>query len=476
MADPALTPRHDKAPMKVGATPVEVRANGARVYEGTAAFGDIVKRYPDLDPPRNEFIPADEAMSPKALASLKGAIFTGGPRVQDWDGTIALPGDHASDLSNPDTAAGLMEGVVLDAWRFDPPDGGYPELKVRVIAHTRPMQQLIESGTCDLSLGMWTAEKIQAGIGPRCGTHYDRIQCGIVYDHLNAVGAARSRTPDGRTARLDADAETRTYPRAGETMKPTPEEIAALAKTLKLDALSPEDAALLAQMTPEAQAMLKKAIEGGAEAGAEKPAETEAKAPTDLAALADMVKTLMAEVTALKAAKTDAKMTPEEEAAAKKKDAAPTSTTSSAPEATSRQDSVMLTDPTAVIAAAQKAGAAAGAQAYNAAAAFVGHVRKDGHAANTTDEAATVMLTTIEAHLPLLATSAKEHIKAQRLDQLRPLYDQAESLRRAALTSQQGEDVGDIIGLGERRDAAGTDTLPMFTAPVRPSRTPLSRS
>lgn len=460
MAD--LGVRYDKAPIKVGATPIEVRANGAKVYEGTAAFGDIVKRYPDLDPPRNEFIPADEMASPAALASLRGAIFTGGPRAKDWDGRVTLPADHPSDLSNPDTAADLLEGVVLDGWRVDPPDD-YPMLKVRVIAHTRPMQDLIESGTHELSLGMRAAEDWTEGVGPRCGTPYQCVQRSIVYDHLNAVGRARSRTPDGRAARLDAEAATKpSYPRPGENML-NPEVLALLAKhVMKMDALSAEDAALLAQMSPEAQAALRAAAEGiGAAAAEGATIKTKTNNTTDIAAVMSELAALKADVAALKAIKTDAPAPPAVD---------PKKMDGTTPTVTPRQDSAaMLTDPAAVIAAAQKAATAASVQAYNNAAQFVGHVRKDGHAANTTDDAATVMLTVIKEHLPILAPTAAEHVKGQRLDALLPIYDQAENLRRAALLRQQGEDVSSIV---HRNDAAPADsnTLEMFRAPSRPAR------
>lgn len=464
MAD--LGVRYDKAPLKVGATPVEVRANGAKVYEGTAAFGDIVKRYPDLDPPRNEFIPADEMASPAALASLRGAIFTGGPRAKDWDGRVTLPADHPSDLSTPDTAADLLEGVVLDAWRVDPPDppGGYPELKVRVIAHTRPMQDLIESGTHELSLGMRAAEDWTPGVGPRCGTPYQCVQRSIIYDHLNAVTRARSRTPDGRAARLDADADGAakpSYPRHGENQM-NPEVLALLAKhVMKMDALSAEDAALLAQMSPEAQAALKAAAEGIGAAAAVEGASAEASGAADIASVMAELDALKADVAALKSMKTDA---PACDPKMDRSAPAPSSTATPA-----RQDSAMLTDPAAVIAAAQKAATVASVQAYNNAAQFVGHVRKDGHSANTTDDAATVMLTVIKEHLPFLAPTATEHVKGQRLDALLPIYDQAESLRRAALLRQQGEDVSNIV---HRNDAAPVDsnTIEMFRAPSRPAR------
>jgi hypothetical protein len=476
VADLVLTTRHDKASVKVGATPIEVRANGAKVYEGTAAFGDIVKRYPDLDPPRNEFIPAEEAMSVAALASLRGAIFTAGPRARDWDGRLTLPADHPPELSTPDTAGDLLEGVVLEARRYDPPGGGFPELKVQVIAHTRAMQELIESGTCRLSLGMTAAEDWTPGVGPRCGTPYDCVQRSVTYDHLNVVDAARSRTPDGRQARLDAadrddPAAPPSYPRPGESPIMNPEVLALLAKHMKMDALSAEDAALLAQMSPEAQKRFAAIAAGAAEGAAAAAEGAPAEVPADFAGIAAMLKTLAADVAALKSARSDAPPPAADPAVDKaKKDAEALLRATGIDANATRQDSAMLSDPAAVIAAATKAASSAAVKSYNDAAAFVGHVRKDGHPANTTDEAATVMLATIAEHLPILKPVAEVHVKAQRLDALKPLYDQAEKIRRDSLMRQQGEDIADIVN--PRNDADGTDsqaTTP-FLMPTRPER------
>ena len=56
MSDVVQCHRHDKGPaLRLAATPVEVRPDGRRIYEGTATFGDTLKPYPDLDPPRVEF-------------------------------------------------------------------------------------------------------------------------------------------------------------------------------------------------------------------------------------------------------------------------------------------------------------------------------------------------------------------------------------------------------------------------------------
>ena len=131
-----LGTRTDSVAVSMGATPVETRPDGSKVYEGAASFGDVVKRYPDLKPPRNEFIPADEAMSPEALRLLEGLRFTAGTRSRDWDGKITLAADHTPDLDDRDGEA--IEGVVLKGWRHDSDvPGEPPELRVRVLVYTR---------------------------------------------------------------------------------------------------------------------------------------------------------------------------------------------------------------------------------------------------------------------------------------------------------------------------------------------------
>ena len=145
----------------MGATPVETRPDGSKVYEGAASFGDVVKRYPDLKPPRNEFIPADEAMSPEALRLLEGLRFTAGTRSRDWDGKITLAADHTPDLDDRDGEA--IEGVVLKGWRHDSDvPGEPPELRVRVLVYTRAAQELLEKGV--LTCGRVQLEHLLRGL------------------------------------------------------------------------------------------------------------------------------------------------------------------------------------------------------------------------------------------------------------------------------------------------------------------------
>lgn len=98
-------------------------------------------------------------------------------------------------------------------------------------------------------------------------------------------------------------------------------------------------------------------------------------------------------------------------------------------------------DPAAIIAAAE----AAASKRFDASAAFVQVVRNDHAEVATVEQAATVMLTTIKAHLPRLATTADDHVKAQRLDSLIPLYEQAESIRRDSLLTAQGQGLARLL-------------------------------
>lgn len=527
--------RTDSVAVSMGATPVETRPDGSKVYEGAASFGDVVKRYPDLKPPRNEFIPADEAMSPEALRLLEGLRFTAGTRSRDWDGKITLAADHTPDLDDPNGEA--IEGVVLKGWRHDSDvPGEPPELRVNVLVYTRAAQELLEKGVRDLSFGFRCDEERKDGVHQ--GVPYSVIQRNIRYYHLALVTSARSRTPSGRRARFDSYPSTTTRRPAPTSTRPhvrtpmqrshlllatlavlsgqTPPAPPALVPATddkgapRLDAagapmmvydaaagpvLSEADAALLKQMSPEAQASLG-AVLGGAvaaadetagdemEGEAEESAEVAADEEQDAAMLAPVIAKVDAIIAALEAAgiKVGAAKGDEMPPAATKMDAevaaqvarnkaemqslrndiakgdpkgllkarldglaAATSTLSA-----KRKDSAPVTtptsaikpiDPAAIIAAAE----AAASKRFDASAAFVQVVRNDHAEVATVEQAATVMLTTIKAHLPMLATIAEDHIKAQRLDSVVPLYTQAESIRRDSLLAAQGQGLARLL-------------------------------
>lgn len=471
--------RTDSVAVAMGATPVEVRPDGSKVYEGAASFGDVVKRYPDLKPPRNEFIPADEAMSPAALATLEGLRFTAGRRSRDWDGKVTLAADHTPELDDPDGEA--IEGAVLKGWREDSlVEGEPPALKVRVIVYTRAAQQLLEAGVRDLSFGFRTDEERRDGV--HAGIPYQRVQRNIRYYHLALVTSARSRTPAGRRARFDSyphastTGETRT--RTTPTMKrshlllaslavltgQTPPDAPALVPATddkgapRLDAdgepmmvadaaagpvLSEADAALLKQMSPEAQAALGAALgsavaapveEGEAEDGAlEEAAEEGAEVEADKEQDAAMLAPVLAELAAMKAAL---------EAAGIKvgaPNANPTARKDSATVTTPTKPIVI--DPAKIIADATEAAS----KRFDASAAFVQVVRMDHAEVATVEQAATVMLTTIKAHLPGLAAMAEEALKGDRMDSLTAIYKQAEGIRRDGLIAAQGQGLGRVL-------------------------------
>ena len=535
----SLGTRTDSVAVSMGATPVETRPDGSKVYEGAASFGDVVKRYPDLKPPRNEFIPADEAMSPEALRLLEGLRFTAGTRSRDWDGKITLAADHTPDLDDRDGEA--IEGVVLKGWRHDSDvPGEPPELRVRVLVYTRAAQELLENGVRDLSFGFRTDEERKDGVHQ--GVPYSVIQRNIRYYHLALVTSARSRTPSGRRARFDSYPSTTRRPAtptrphvrtpmkrshlllatlavlSGQTPPAAPAMVPATddkgAPRLDADgapmmvadaaagpALSEADAALLKQMSPEAQAALGAALGGAVaadetagdeemEGEAEESAEVAADEEQDAAMLAPVLAKVDAILAALEAAGikvgaakgdemppaatkmdglTGDRMTIDR-TPAKRKDSAPVTMDpevaalydghhtaaemrrglSALAARTTRKDSAPVTtptsaiksiDPAAIIAAAE----AAASKRFDASAAFVQVVRNDHAEVATVEQAATVMLTTIKAHLPMLATIAEDHVKAQRLDSLTPLYAQAESIRRDSLLTAQGQGLARLL-------------------------------
>ena len=502
-AERLASTRTDSVAVSMGATPVETRPDGSKVYRGIAAFGDVVKKYPDLKPPRNEFIPADEAMSPEALATLNGLRFTAGTRSRDWDGKVTLAADHTPELDDPNGEA--IEGSVLRGWREDSAvPGEPPALMVDVLVYTRPAQELLERGVRDLSFGFRTDEEVKSGV--HNGVPNDRVQRNIRYYHLALVTSARSRTPSGRRARFDSYPTTT----AGETppMKRTHLLLSAVAALTgkaippvptvpalddagkpRVDAsgapemvedaaagpaLSEADAALLKQMSPEAQAALGAAL-GAVVAPAEEaiaeesedPAEEEAEVAADVEQDTEMLAPALADIAAIKAAleaagikvgapKGDEMPMP----SAAKMDAAikalrqefhdPNETARLLAGRPARKDSAAVTTPAkpaitidadAIIAKAE----AAASKRFDANAAFVQTVRNDHAEVATVEQAATVMLTTIKAHLPDLSGMAEDALKGGRFDSLTTFYKQAEGIRRDSLLARQGADLGRVL-------------------------------
>ena len=494
-ADIFLAPRLDFAsgvrfdfapPVRLGATPVEVRVDGYRVYKGVATFGDVVLDYPDLDPPRSEFRPVSEVMSDDALASMIGVPFTL---------------HHPDDMLDEHTARDHTHGAVLSAKRSDSsPD----EMDVFVIVHSAEGQHAIESGELrELSPGYRAREDRTPG--NHRGKRYDVVQRGHRYNHLAGVDMARARTPDGRVARLDEQAPAHAapahaapaaplpYPHAsirGSTMTiaetdaqtddtatrldadavtpPDDDEGAKAIKDADDLALSDDDMALLKQMSPEGQAMLMGLMSGEAaeheamelaaataaanaegtdiaeQTGEEIPpvnAADDAAPPANAGGILDTaaVKQMIADAIA-------AAMGPKPDAAA-------------APPATAKKDRAPV-NAEALIADA----AAASTRAFNDASALTEGVRKDGHPGIVgAESAAATALSVIGEHLPTLKPDAEAALKTGNVSLFLRFYDSAEATRRERLLDAQG---AALVG-AFRADATGADaTPPAFILPA----------
>lgn len=460
-------------PVRLGATPVEIRVDGYRVYKGVATFGDVVLDYPDLDPPRSEFRPAAEVMSDEALASMVGVPFTL---------------HHPDDMLDEETARDHMHGAVLSARRSDSsPD----EMDVLVIVHSAEGQAAIESGELrELSPGYRAREDRTPGV--HRGKRYDVVQRGHRYNHLAGVDMARARTPDGRVARLDEQASAPVpYPHAssirGSTMPPidtdqtddnathldadavTPPDDDAGAKPIKdgdAMVLSDDDMALLKQMSPEGQAMLMGLMSGEA-------AEHEAMELAAATAAANAEGTDIAEQTAADDAAPPtagkagggfpgmdavAKMIADAIAAAMgpKPNAAPPALPAAA--AADKKDRA-ATDERLIAEAAASA-----TRAYNDAAALTEGVRKDGHAGIVGAESATAKaLVIIDEHLPALRIDADAALKSGNVASFLRFYDAAEGKRRERLLDEQG---AALVGAFRADDVGLTSAPAPFILPA----------
>lgn len=464
-------------PVRLGATPVEIRVDGYRVYKGVATFGDVVLDYPDLDPPRAEFRPAAEVMSDEALASMVGVPFTL---------------HHPDDMLDEHTARDHGHGAVLSARRSDAsPD----EMDVLVIVYSAEGQQAIESGELrELSPGYRAREDRTPGV--HRGKRYDVVQRGHRYNHLAGVDMARARTPDGRVARLDEQAPAPVpYPHASSirgrtTMPPIDTDAQTDDTVLHLDAeavpppapaaeakpiadegemvLSDDDMALLKQMSPEGQAMLMGLMSGeaaeheamelaastaaanaeGADIAEQVMPADDAAPPIvggilDAAAIQKMIDAAIAKMAGMKAG--DAAPPP----------AAPAAAPAVDPKKTDRA----ATDETLIADAA-----AASTRAYNDAAALTEGVRKDGHdgivgAASASAKA----LDIIGDHLPSLKPDAEAALKTGNVASFLRFYDAAEGKRRERLLNDQG---AALVGAFRADDVGVTSAPAPFILPA----------
>lgn len=447
-------------PVRLGATPIEVRPDGYKVYRGVATYGDVVLDYPEFNPPRAEFRPAAEVLSPEAVASMVGVPFT-----------LHHP-DDLLDADDPESIRRHQVGTVLRAvadLREDP-----PALRVDVIVHSKPAQDAVESGKlADLSPGYRCKDEAASPGAAHAGRRYGVVQRGHRYNHLSGVLSARTVTPDGRRARLDEDPgaaflignmdltnASPSYPHTGTaTMaddatsnthadKPTPPTDPPVRRdadpTAALAMFSPEDATILKTLSPAGLATLAAlgvvaAGEAAEQAAVGDPAavpvaeiEEEDAAPPPAAAGATMDEATVKKMIA------DAIATAMSAAPGKKTDAA----TPANPAAPATAEAVVVGDAAKAERARLVAAAAEEARrVVRADAAIVAAVRKDGHevAEHDVDAAVKTMLVVIEKNAPRLIARAREDYKAGRMDHLRAAYETAEDARRAAkLDAQAG--------------------------------------
>lgn len=380
----------DLAPMKMGATPVEVRDNGWRVYEGTAGFGNIIQPYPDLRPPRDEFRPVEEALSDATLASAVGV-----PVTADHPSPTRTP----AGLLMPETAKDHTEGAVLKAWR----DGD--RFRVLLIIYTSDLQRQIEDGAVDLSLGY--TQDLDPSPGEFEGRRYDGTQRNIRINHLALVPKDKSAraVKDGIHARLDRAAEKPSEPLQAaysHLAGPGPMKIRTDA------ALSPEALAAIAAMGDADKKILNDLMAASDKDPEEKDAEETAEKEEDevqdaeaIAAKVDPLEARLAKIEALLSKDPAMKPAP-------------------------RTDAAPLIDIEKVL----KDVEAKAFARFDSASKFVESVRHDGHKAVTVDDAAKVMLTTISENLPGLHAMAVEAAKHSRLDSLTDIYKSAEQVRR----------------------------------------------
>lgn len=449
-----MTVRTDAgSPIRLGATPVEVRPDGYRVYRGTATYGDVVLDYPEWG--RSEFRPAAEVLSPEAVRSMIGVPFT-----------LHHP-DDLLDADDPEAIARHQVGTVLRA-EADM-EASPPALKVDVIVHSRRAQQQLEDGLlAELSPG-YRCKEVKAPPGAsHAGKAYQTIQTGHRNNHLSGVLSARTITPDGRRARLDA-ADAATYPpqehaTMDETAATTPTTTdAPIMPDDMLAAFPPDDAVILKTLSPQGLAVLMEwAVKVGGEAAEEMveagdvvPAvvaspiveEVDGTMPAASAALtADAVAKICADTFKSMMAERDAAM-PTAPAPAAKKDA-------SAPAA----EPTLRIDADAVVARVR--------EDQRRDAAFVDHVRKDGAADVVGIEAAaTHALRVIQENAERLHARAVADLKAGRMDDFRAAYDTAEDARRDRLVNAQASMLASVAtDDGRTRRPAGSFTMPTGAA------------
>jgi hypothetical protein len=443
----------------LGATPIEITHEGYRVYRGTAAFGDICLVYGPADAggARVEFVPTDSAMAPAVAATMVGSPFTI---------------HHPEDLLDPNRADQIkdaVDGTVIAAV----PDltSSPPRLVVDVKVWTSNAQRLIESGeVCDLSPGYNCPSSPALPGASAGGRAYQLVQGPREYNHLSAVVRARGIAPDGRRARLDAEANDQTtYPGGASGDTTMYEKILELMKARKDGlVLAEDDLAKIKEMSPEGQKAIQALLS---------PAAPPADAPPAAGAVDPAMKAAVAAVLA------ELGITAESMDAMKKRDqvpppaagagAPPAKKDGEAPPAdkpgAGRADGAPQFDGEAAIRKVNEAAATAAAavtRTADANAALISTVRADGFTDvfGPTDAVAT-MFGVVKAELPRMAPAIEVDVKAGRLDSLRAAYPQAMDLRKRRLTDEQ---VGDVLRaiVDSPAEGGGNEPAPLFIMPA----------
>lgn len=475
----------------LGAKPIEVTPEGYKVYRGVAAFGNIVLKYPEFG--RNEFVPAEEALSPEIAATLVGRPFT-----------LHHPDDLLS-ADDPDAIKDHTEGTVLRAvpnFDADP-----PELVVDVMVWTETAQDAIESGRVrDLSPG-YRCEEEPAPAGARHnGEPYSVIQRRRQYNHLSGVIMARGETPDGRRARLDATTDAASYARPVEHQDQIPEAVTETAVAIDptadpaeaLAMFSPEGAEILKSLPPADLAELMKlaliakgeaaeqAVIAAGTPGAtaveveEEDATAAAREREEKAAEAEVGKDATTPA-APQALTVDAvkQMIADAIAAAlpAKADAPPASAT----DACGRKDALrkvvaVLRDESKMSPAEWKAMVEATVRAEQD---FIAAVRRRGVRCDSIDAATTGALAVIKDVTPDLLAIAEDAARSGRHDQLLALFHHADNRRRDSLVADQLAAIQAVTDAEDeyRRDAVadGQQTIPIIDPFATPAAKPEDR-
>lgn len=466
------------------ATPVGETPEGFRVYEGVAAYGDVVMAYPDLNPPRVEFLPWSELSRPETVASLVAKPVAGASYLQ--------PVGHPPSNRTRDDIKPHIEGTVMDAWA----DHDAKALRFRAVVYTAGLQDAIdgadgEDPVVEVSAGYFNDTDVTPGVFD--GQRYDVVKRNLRFNHLIPVPEARNRRRDGEGARLDEAARKAACDATKEKVTPMDPE--------KMMPLSAAAVALLDQMPPADRKVLDDALAllaSGAKPPAAPSPGTGTPDPTaapdvddpdgeqsgaipavdalaGLAAMADA-----ANPDAPAAAAPPAGDTPPKTPAEINDEAAPMPAAGSNTTMDETKVSKMIADalkpmqdaiakmgqpradaapaaPVAPIAvdleAVKREAAATSSKAaldtFNAAGALVSQARMDGHDVHTTTQALGAMRKVVEDHLPVLLETFDGHLKAQRLDAAAPIYKQAQALR-AADRERLDAEAAHVIGIHDR--------------------------